>query len=416
MDRRIQTGHNILDGCLSARGAVGGKGSYALTDSILLFSLLRTCVGSEAAGEYNATDLTEDAIAAVYTLAKRHDMAHLLGHALNMIDYCNDGELSRKLHKQTMQAIYRCARQQNEFEQVARLFEEFKIPYIPLKGTVIRDWYPEPWMRTSTDIDILVRKEDLNAGIYLLTEKLGYCHKGTAFHDASLFSQSGMHLELHYELVDTTTPKAVSCLLSRVWDRASPSDGSAYRFDMDDDWFYLYHIFHMTKHLTNGGCGIKPFLDLWIMNREKGYCSQRFATLLESCGLLTVAHCAERLADTWFSGEDMDDLSSRFASFVLDGGVHGNVKGNVKVAQVRKGGRLQSLWQKIFLPYVLMKEHYPILSKHKWLLPGAEILRWIKLLFGSRFNRTARVLWENITVTGEERETTRKLLRDLDLI
>ena len=29
------------------------------------------------------------------------------------------------------------------------VLEEAKIPYIPLKGTVLRDYYPEAWMRTS---------------------------------------------------------------------------------------------------------------------------------------------------------------------------------------------------------------------------------------------------------------------------
>lgn len=386
-----------------------------MTESIL-FSLLRIAVGSESADNSKAANPSEDTLAAVRVLAKRHDMAHLIGHALDKIGWHSDETLSQALRKQTMQAVYRCARQQDEFEQVAQLFEESKIPYIPLKGTVIRDWYPEPWMRTSTDIDILIRKEDLESGIRLLTEKLGYRHKGTVFHDASLYSPSGVHLELHFRLADSTIPEKVRKLLSDVWEHAVPATGAAYRFNMDADWFYLYHIFHMTKHLVNGGCGIKPFLDLWIMKQKMGYCVQCFAPLLESCGLLTATKAAERLAEIWFSGGCMDDVSQRLASFVLAGGVHGTLDGNVVVGQARKGGKFQSIWQKIFLPYDLLKEHYPILVRHKWLLPVVQVLRWFTLLFGGRFRRTASILWKNITASGNVRDDAGILLKDLDLL
>ncbi|MBO4954226.1 MAG: nucleotidyltransferase family protein, partial [Clostridia bacterium] len=35
------------------------------------------------------------------------------------------------------------------------------IDFMPLKGAVIRQYYPEPWMRTSCDIDIHVKKDRL---------------------------------------------------------------------------------------------------------------------------------------------------------------------------------------------------------------------------------------------------------------
>lgn len=386
-----------------------------MTESIL-FALLRAAVNTDSNENIQLSDLTEENLTAVYDLAKRHDMAHLVGHSLDTIGYSGMGELTQGLRKRTMQAVYRCARQQDEFERISQILENAQISYIPLKGTLIRDWYPEPWMRTSTDIDILIHNEDLDAAIRILSQELGYRHKGTVFHDASLFSPSGVHLELHFKLADTTIPEKVRIMLSDVWDHVSPSPGYSYRFDMDADWFYLYHIFHMAKHLVNGGCGIKPFLDLWIMKREKGYCVQRFDSVLSRCGLLTAAQAAETLSEVWFSGKAMDDVSRRLASFVLAGGVHGTLDGNVVVGQVRKGGKFQSIWLKVFLPYDMMKELYPILRRHKWLLPAVQVLRWFKLLFGGRFRRTANILWKNITASGDAREDTGRLLRDLDLL
>ena len=45
--------------------------------------------------------------------------------------------------------------------------KKVQIPFLPLKGSVIRQYYPEPWMRTSCDIDILVDFEkDAHVGLF----------------------------------------------------------------------------------------------------------------------------------------------------------------------------------------------------------------------------------------------------------
>lgn len=386
-----------------------------MTESIL-FSLLRIAIGSETADNSLLAKLNEDTLKAVYVQAKRHDMAHLLAPALEKIGWCSDGNLAKILRQQNMQAVYRCARQQYEFEEVTHQLESANIPYVPLKGAFIRNCYPEPWMRTSTDVDILIRNEDLEEGRLLLTEKLGYKHEYTAFYNASLFSPSGMHLELHYMLADDGAEERVRQHLLQIWDHVSPSKENNLRYEIDEGWFYLYHIFHMTKHFLDGGCGIKPFLDIWIMKKKWCCTAQKHEALLERCGLLAAARAYERLSDVWFSGAPADDLSRRLALVVLDGGVHGTIGGNVLVRQVRKGGKLKSIWQKIFLPYDTMKEFYPILCKHKWLLPFIEILRWCKLILGKRLVRTVKILWHSITLPNAERDNAERLLRELGLL
>jgi hypothetical protein len=49
----------------------------------------------------------------------------------------------------------------HEFERICLVLEKAKIPHIPLKGSVLRKLYKEPWLRTSCDIDILVQEETL---------------------------------------------------------------------------------------------------------------------------------------------------------------------------------------------------------------------------------------------------------------
>ena len=161
-------------------------------------------IGSEICGNAVCADeikaLSDDELKALYKLSKSHDLAHLVGNALiknNLLDEENpngdenhDGdktqgggennsgvirsEVKQKFEKQILTAIYRYENINSELETLKTAFEEEKIPFIPLKGSVIRQYYPEPWLRTSCDIDILVHEEDIERAIAVLTDKNGY--------------------------------------------------------------------------------------------------------------------------------------------------------------------------------------------------------------------------------------------------
>ena len=64
---------------------------------------------------------------------------------------------NQEVGNEIIKAIYRHAQLSYEYVAVCDALETAQIPFIPLKGSVLRKWYPEPWMRTSCDIDILDR-------------------------------------------------------------------------------------------------------------------------------------------------------------------------------------------------------------------------------------------------------------------
>ena len=57
-------------------------------------------------------------------------------------------------------------------------------------------------------------------------------------------------------------------VLAQIWDTAVSAGPGSHRLLLADEMFYFYHIAHMVKHFEVGGCGIRPFLDLWIMNHR----------------------------------------------------------------------------------------------------------------------------------------------------
>ena len=90
--------------------------------------------------------------------------------------------------------VYRYEKINYELNRLCETLNEVKIPFIPLKGSVIRQYYPEPWMRTSCDIDVLVHEEAVDQTAQIIVEKLGYTYEKKQYHDISLMSDGGVHL------------------------------------------------------------------------------------------------------------------------------------------------------------------------------------------------------------------------------
>ena len=353
----------------------------------VLFALIRSVICGKAVSEDIKLTCTGEMLEGVYTLAAKHDLAHLVGQAVSKLAL-PDSDILTKCKQAAMSAFVRHMRLGYEYKRTCQALEEAQLPFMPLKGSVLREFYPEPWMRTSCDADILVKQTDLEAAATVLKETLGYRFTGRSGHDLSFFSPGGIHIELHFDLVEDGRANASGEVLSRVWEDASPADGYRFWHVMSDRFFYFYHIAHMAKHFETGGCGIRPFIDLWLLdNVVKGDPSPR-DTLLQSGGLLRFATAARRLSRVWFDGEAADALSGRMEGFLLYGGAYGSVGNRVALQKKEGSSQLRYLFSRVFVPYEKLKAYYPILEKHRWLMPVMQVRRWFLLLKPDVYKRT----------------------------
>ena len=222
-------------------------------------------------------------------------------------------------------------------------------------------------------------------------------------------------MELHFDLVDESASKEQRALLEDVWETAVPESGWSYKMAMEPQRFYFYNMAHFAKHFSGSGCGIRPFADVWVMNHVAGYSSQMCAELLEKGGLLTFAFGAERMAEAWFSGGEKDALLLQIESYILGNSVNGSLENVVLANRAKHGSRLKALMAKIFLRYDAIKEYYPILKKHKWLLPFVEVYRWFRLLFGGSARRVAHMVKENAAISDDEAAKIGNMLHQLGL-
>lgn len=387
------------------------------------------CIKCEICGQNEKIVLPEVSarfLIEVYKLSKAHDVAHLVGDSLskcgvfaNLPDTLEENErvaiskVKEKFDEQIFTAVYRYETINYELEQICKTLEEAKIPFIPLKGSVIRKYYPEPWMRTSCDIDILVKEKDAdNAAEYLQTQlQCGVDRKGQ--HDVSMFTASNVHVELHFKLLDSDF-KQVKDLMD-VWSGDEISLLSDSEYQMSKELFLLYHIYHMAKHFVHGGCGIKPFIDLWIIKNKIGFDEEKARKMLQESGLLAFFERSTDLVNVWFEDQDHSEITQEMEDYILQGGVYGTLKQNLAMSQNKKGGKFRHLMSRIFLSYKDMEVYYPSLKKCSILFPFYQVRRWCRILFCGGRKAAMNEIKVNKNITTEEQERAKKLLEELNL-
>ncbi len=379
----------------------------------LLFDLIRGEIFGSEISAVGFPEVDEETLISLYKLAKSHDVVHIVANGLKKLGNLGDNEISAKYEKQRMLALYRYEQSRYELASLCEVLNEAKIPFMPLKGSILREYYPEPWMRTSCDIDVLVRKEDCQRAENALSENLQYRKETTTTHDLSLFSPSGVHIELHYALNEEAYRNFD--VLSNIWEYSHPIEENSCRYIMSDEAFYFYHIAHMAKHFELGGCGIRSFLDLWILDRRSEYDQDKRNILLEKEGLLPFAEGCRSMSEVWFSGTNGDEWTDRMQEYILNGGVYGTLSNMVTIQQGKRGGRLGYTMRRVFLPYDALKGYYPILKKRKWLTPVMEVRRWFRLLLGGKAKQSLHELNVSREVSGGERKNAEHLLNWLGL-
>ena len=384
--------------------------------SSVMFALLRFEINGTELCEEMKNSITAESLPALFKLSKKHDLAHLVGDALDKNGLLPDGsEAKKRFLQERNMAVYRYEQQQYELDQVCAALEDAKILFVPLKGSVIRRYYPEPWMRTSCDIDILVEEDVLELASQTLCEKLGYVSENQRdVNELSLYAPSGVHLELHYDL--TEGDRYGKDILSNIWEYTIALEGKNYQKQLTDAAFYFYHIAHMVKHFENGGCGVRPFLDLLLLNNRVSASRIEREQLLEQGALLKFAQASEKLALAWFGDVQHDDITKQLEVYILTGGVYGTLENRVSMQQAKTGSKWKYILSRIFISNKELKIKYPQLNKRPWLIPFYHIKRWVKPLTNKASGKqSVNELSKTASVEEKEKQAHSKLLCDLGL-
>ncbi|MBQ0111022.1 MAG: nucleotidyltransferase family protein [Oscillospiraceae bacterium] len=348
----------------------------------ILFDILKAEVCEENIGAYT---LQDDEIDTLLSLAYDHDISYcVIDGLLKSKCVTENSSFFKSCQNEINKAMVRSVRFNSTISLAKSLFNKAQIPFMPLKGAIIKKLYPGELMRSSCDIDILIKEEYFDRAIDLLSQNGFIRSDEKKHHDVSMY-YGKTNLELHFSLIERMDD--IDTLLNKVWDYAVPV--SEYEYTQTHEYFVFHHIAHMKFHFVGGGCGIKPFLDLFIMRRHNFYEEEKLYELLDMAGLRKFYGSILQVISVWFEGAPHNELTLQCQKYILRGGVYGTVENQMAVQSSIKGSRFKNLMRAVFPQSEIMYSLYPILKNHKILFPFCYLHRIFKKTFG-KGSKTSR--------------------------
>lgn len=352
----------------------------------------------------NSIDAQSISFEGLYKFAAFHSVANIVGKAifeLSLADGCSSKD---EFYAEQLKAVMNYQSQQYDLGRIHDAFENEQICYVALKGAVIKELYPEPEMRTSCDIDILVRQEDIERASKALEQNLGAQYMCRSAHDISYISDAGVHIELHHTLCENNY--IGSNVLLKAWDYTI---GEGYEKQFTNEFFVYYHYAHMAKHLVDGGFGIRLISDLYLINKKMSFNKQKLDELLGEGNLKTFADSATDLSLVWFEQKTHTQATQMLEDYVFESGIFGTLEHGVAI---RSGGGLKSSFLKrLFIPKERLAGEYPKLKNKPYLYLWYCAVRIAK----SGFAKTKTEIELINSVDKQKKESIKKMLNLLDI-
>lgn len=319
---------------------------------------------------------------AVYYLAQFHSLTSAAAVALEKVT-----ELPRAFDQAKKKAIHKLSHFDIERIKILAALEQKGVWYMPLKGILLKSFYPKAAMREMTDNDILFDPEKPDI-VRAVMEELGYsCVMYDMYNHDVYEKPPTMEFEMHRTLFDLEKYPESAAYFDNIFDRLIKDSGNKFGYHMSDEDFYIYIICHMNKHYNNGGTGLRSLADVYLFNKarydgmDKDYLSRELSAL----ELTEFEQRIRELAYKLFCGEETEFTENEETMYFVQSGANGtNEHWKENRLSRSMGGedtgkaKRKYLLKRVFISGDELKKNYPTVYKHKILYPLLFVYRPIK--------------------------------------
>lgn len=348
---------------------------YSTVESEYLIMLLRAALNNteipEAPDGINWEEFT--------ALSKKQQVYSIIAvimHALPLPD-----EQTAELRLYNQNELLRILSMKSEQELIEAELEKRGIRFMLLKGSLLREYYPQQKMRQMSDVDILYdgkKKSELFEIMHAMGYSVLSCSENSDDFTKKPFYTFEFHRDLFFKGHDFYFD------FSDVWSRAEQSCDNACKYNMKTEDLYLHSIAHMYKHYILGGFGVRFLADTYLMLKceadklDMNYIRQR----LMDFDLEHFEHLIRETAMILFDGGELTDEQMNFLNKSLEFGIYGDSDEGVKIyyeEYIKRNGGSGTVFgfymSKLFPGAEFMKRSYPLLEKHPYLMPVYYVYR-----------------------------------------
>ena len=265
----------------------------------------------------------------LFNVCKQH---HLISIVSPFINSADDADVD----KETKQRFFNEAKVKNginllyelEKRDVFQMLDNERIRYLPLKGSVLRQYYPEPNQRLMSDIDLFIDEENADRVHELMLAAGFECKSFDDTHHDVYYKKPvtfEIHRKLSYRFDDKwdTYYQTISEKLIR-----KNEDGYEYAFTPED--CYVYVFMHGYRHFVSNGIGIKFLLDLYLLITSNSLNWEYIESQLKILGVVNEEAVFRKIAIKLFSSDIaeadriMTELENDIVMIVFCSGAYGN--------------------------------------------------------------------------------------------
>lgn len=323
------------------------------------------------------------------SFCEKHCISNIVAYAVNLLDTSMPQEIKIYFNEIIYQSLAKEARLEIEIQNITDAFEKNGIAHMLLKGSVIKNLYPQPDMRSMCDVDILVGNM-LDEAFPVMKAHGFHLKERDNLHDC-YFKKPFINLELHSSLVDEELTELYS-YFKTGFERAHLQENQKFRYELSKEDFYIFLLAHFAKHFKRTGTGIRSVADIFVyLSKNSGLDFDYIYNEIEKIGLLKFAQRIQKIARNWFA-EGIIDPNDSVEGYIISSGAYGNYL-NLELNRFLQGNsdnnsyrikKLKYFLRVAFPDFKYMSARYPVLQKNKFLLPFFWSVRIFYTLFKSR--------------------------------
>ena len=337
-----------------------------------LLDIIKASIFNNSVSIPDNCDLT-----ALFNLAKRHSLQVMVYVAFMRSGLAK--EIPEEVKKEVYKLILGATSLDKDSLAVIELFKENNLKIVPFKGYNVKKLYPSPDMRFSMDFDCLIDSKQVRQ-VKNLLQTSGYKYRKTTDMHLEYISKNNNVIELHTKLFSRFLPDSFR---QEVIKEFYASD-MVLPYELE----YIISLAHLASHFVGGGVGIRNIIDLYLLDKkvDREFLDKK----LIEFNLKEFDKQFLNLSLVVFSNKEPTEFDNTLLKYIFKSFYLGseqqkelytvalNFEGDLKKA------KRKSLFKKIYPSYKYMCGLYPILKKHKLLLPWYHFIRHLTVIFKRR--------------------------------
>ena len=265
-------------------------------------------------------------LSGVFAVAKAHSLTAIAAYALE-----SAGIYDKDFEEEKNKSIRKTIILDAERENVLAELEKAGIWYMPLKGILIKDLYPQIGMRQMADNDILfdkIRAEDVRT----IMQSFGFKTKNfdSGNHDI-YYKPPVCNFEMHTQLFSDLHQEVFYNYYSDVFQMLTKDSENCFGYHLSVEDFYIYITAHNYKHFSGGGTGLRSLVDTYVyLNHYAGKLDMKYIeNECEKLGISEYEKQSRELAMHLLGGVKLTAGEYKMFDYIIFSGTYGTVENSI---------------------------------------------------------------------------------------